>query len=116
MKCLEGLYLSCQDLIEITKASQQSSNSSNSSNTIPINEKIYLLQSIETMGRVNDLYLFVINLLTIVQDPSLLESIATEMVITPIWFKERPETKVRQRKHVIDSLESLLITILTILR
>ena len=108
VKCLEGLYISCYELNEITKnavATNHSTHNSNSRSTsIDASQqppppqlqpsRASILHSIESMERVNDIYLFIINLLIMVQDSSLLEIIVTKTIIIPKWFKERANVEV----------------------
>lgn len=98
MKCLEGLYVSCSELNEITKnaktASMPTSSSHSDSSSYSSSSRSHLLQSIETVERVNDIYLFIINLLIIFQDGSLLNSLVNEKMVVPKWFKERANVEV----------------------
>jgi hypothetical protein len=53
------------------------------------------MNSIENIERVNDIYLFVIDILIIVQDSSLVETVLPSIISLPSWFKEKSHVKVR---------------------
>lgn len=53
-----------------------------------------IIQSIESSQRMNDIYLFLINILLIVQDPSLVEVIQNHYINIPAWYKEKTNLKV----------------------
>jgi hypothetical protein len=109
LKCLEGLFISCQEINEISKSSRVGSSSTNPETLI--HEQI--IQSIDSSQRMNDIYLFLINILLIVQDPSLLEMIQKHYIHIPAWYKEKTNLKVS--KSLLPNSSSSFLFLISVL-
>jgi hypothetical protein len=87
LKCLEGLFLTCQEINEISKFSSSLQAQSDS--------HLQIINSIDSVQRINDIYLYLINLLLLVQDPSLLEMMNKITISIPSWYKDKATMKVK---------------------